>query len=404
MKRLTIKIIIALLTFTVGVGATAAWIAHSRHIDLISPVPLPDPNAHQNPTSTNNRPTLEMVFVLDTTGSMSGLLEGAKQRIWGIVNDVMKSQTRPAVRIGLVAYRDIGDEYVTRLLPLTSDLDQVYTTLMAYRADGGGDTPENVRRALADGVRRAGWSQSSENLAQIIFLVGDAPPHDDYVNEPSTTVVVAEAVKRGMIVNAIQCGNQAETTQAWQLIASRGEGQYLAIAQDGGVQAIATPFDNRLAELGSRLGGTFVAYGGGAAGAEMRTKVAAHQILTEDRISAEAPAAASAERAINKAINSKAYAGDLMQSLENGAKKLEDVRKDDLPEELQKLSDGERRQEIEKKLAERRSLRAEILTLSKQRDEFVSAERKKQAGAPVGFDAAVAEALKKQLLRKKIQL
>ncbi|MEJ7708708.1 MAG: vWA domain-containing protein [Pyrinomonadaceae bacterium] len=255
MKRLTIKIVIALLTFTVGVGATAAWIDHSRPIDptLVGPVPLPYPNAYQNPVSTNNRPTLEMVFVLDTTGSMSGLLEGAKQRIWGIVNDVMKSQTRPAVRIGLVAYRDIGDDYVTQLLPLTSDLDQVYTTLMAYRADGGGDTPENVRRALADGVRRSGWSQSSGNLAQIIFLVGDAPPHDDYVNEPSTTVVVAEAVKRGMIVNAIQCGNQAETTQSWQLIASRGEGQYFAIAQDGGVAGD----NNSLRQSFDRVGKSF---------------------------------------------------------------------------------------------------------------------------------------------------
>src|SRR2546421_6324193 len=88
------------------------------------------------------KPTLEMVFVLDTTGSMGGLIDGAKQRIWGIVNDVMKSSAHPAVKIGLVAYRDHGDEYVTKVLPLTNDLDKVYSTLMDYRAAGGGDTPE----------------------------------------------------------------------------------------------------------------------------------------------------------------------------------------------------------------------------------------------------------------------
>ncbi|HUR99213.1 MAG TPA: VWA domain-containing protein, partial [Pyrinomonadaceae bacterium] len=91
----------------------------------------------------DNRDTLEMVFVLDTTGSMGGLIDGAKQRIWGIINDVMQKPSKPRVRVGLVAYRDNGDEYVTKLLPITEDLDKVYTTLMDYRADGGGDTPEN---------------------------------------------------------------------------------------------------------------------------------------------------------------------------------------------------------------------------------------------------------------------
>ena len=94
------------------------------------------------------QPAVEMVFALDTTSSMGGMIDGAKRRIWGIVNAIMKSPCRPAVRVGLVVYRDRGDEYVTRVLPLTSDLDLVYTTLMEARADGGGDTPEDVQSAL----------------------------------------------------------------------------------------------------------------------------------------------------------------------------------------------------------------------------------------------------------------
>jgi Mg-chelatase subunit ChlD len=117
--------------------------------------------------ATDNRDTLEMVFVLDTTGSMGGLIDGAKQRIWGIINEVMQKPSKPRVRVGLVAYRDNGDEYVTKLLAITEDLDKVYTTLMDYRADGGGDTPENVRKALAEGVRNAGWTKSRNGLAQM---------------------------------------------------------------------------------------------------------------------------------------------------------------------------------------------------------------------------------------------
>src|ERR1051326_6351765 len=130
--------------------------------------------------AANGKPTIEMVFVLDTTSSMTGLIEGAKQKIWSIVNDVQKAPSRPNMRIGLVAFRDHGDAYVTKILPITSDLDKVYTTLMEYRAEGGGDTPEDVRQALADGVHQAGWSPKSPRIAQILFLVGDAPPHDDY--------------------------------------------------------------------------------------------------------------------------------------------------------------------------------------------------------------------------------
>ena len=87
---------------------------------------------------------MEMVFVLDTTGSMGGLLSGAKQRIWGIVNEVMQTSSLSSVKVGLVAYRDRGDQYITQVLPLTEDLDKVYSTLMDYQAAGGGDEAERT--------------------------------------------------------------------------------------------------------------------------------------------------------------------------------------------------------------------------------------------------------------------
>src|SRR5947208_1776749 len=255
MKRFTFGIAAAILTFVVGVGAVSALV-----LNTTNEPPQPRPVA-------NGEKTLEMVFVIDTTGSMGGLIEGAKQRVWGVINEVMQTPAHPSVRVGLVAYRDHGDQYVTQVLPLTNDLDKVYTTLMDYRADGGGDTPEDVRQALSDGVRKAGWSRPTPSLAQILFLVGDAPPHEDYSNEPDTLYTTAQAVKAGMVVNTIECGAADDTRQVWQQIARRGEGQFFRIAQDGGVQAIATPYDSRLSELGNRLGSTYLAYGGGA-GAE----------------------------------------------------------------------------------------------------------------------------------------
>ena len=347
--------------------------------------------------TTDKRDTLEMVFVLDTTGSMGGLIEGAKQRIWGIINDVMQKESRPRVRVGLVAYRDLSDEYVTKITPITEDLDLVYTNLMAFQAGGGGDEPENVRKALAEGVKKAGWAPTRKGLAQIVFLVGDAPPQN-YVQESDVLVTTAEAVRRNMIVNTIQCGVIAGTKEIWQNIALRGEGKYFAIAQDGGVQAITTPYDAKLAELAVKIGKTYVTYGTVSA----QISNIARQSSAEQKIKTEASMGAQADRAVNKAVNSFSYDGDLVQDVENQVVKVEDVKEEQLPADLKKLSVGGRKKEIEKRIAERKTIRAEILALSKQRDEYLETERKKMKRQD-GFDAAVGQALQEQLLKKGIK-
>lgn len=390
MNSLSIRILTAVITFTIGVGFASFWLM--RWNPSISPVAINTPAAR-----------LEMVFVLDTTGSMGGLLDGAKQRIWGIVNEVMQ-ESHPSVKIGLVAYRDRGDEYVTQVLPLTEDLDKVYATLMDYRPAGGGDTPEDVQAGLADGVYKAGWSSAAPDVARIIFLVGDAPPHDYSGNTSDTVAIASQAAQNGIIVNTIQCGASTETAHAWQAIARNGHGQYFAIAENGGVQTIATPYDEQMSSLVSRLTGTFVSYGFGAgdAGEIKRAEVAREVGAIEARIAATAPASAKAERAVNKAISSEAYVGDLLQSLENGSVKLEDVNPAELPADLQSLSPDARQQEIESRLAARRNLRAQILELSKARDTFINAERKKRGGG-AGFDVVVGKALKEQITKEKIK-
>jgi Mg-chelatase subunit ChlD len=395
MKRFCLRLSTALLTFALGLGMASA----------LARTYMPEPHDPAPSEPADGEKTLEMVFVLDTTGSMGGLIDGAKQRVWGIINDVMQTPAHPAVRVGLVAYRDHGDSYVTQVLPLTNDLDKVYTTLMEYRADGGGDGPEDVRQALSDGVRKAGWSKPRASTAQIVFLVGDAPPHDDYVQEPDTLDTTAEAIKAGMVVNTIQCGADGTTQAVWQQIARRGEGQYFAIAQNGGVETVATPYDSRLSELGGRLGSTYLAYGGGAGaeGEKFRADAKERQTRTESAVAGTAPSMAQADRAVNKALNRDAYVGDLLQSIENGTVKLNDVKAEDMPSDLQKLSADERRKEVERRLGERQKIRDDIVSLKKQRDDYIAAERKKHSGPQTGFDAAVASALKEQLARKGIK-
>ena len=317
-----------------------------------------------------------MVFVLDTTGSMGGLLEGAKQKIWGIVNDVQQKQSRPSVKVGLVAYRDRGDAYVTQITPLTEDLDKVYSNLMDFEAAGGGDTPEDVRRALSEGVSKAGWSKPRTGLAQIVFLVGDAPPHG-YENEPDVIASARQAVNNQIVVNTIQCGGQSDTKLVWQQIAQYGQGKYFAIAQDGGIQTIDTPYDAKLAELGRTIGGTYTAYGA----APLREENAGVAAATESKFST-ASNSAMADRTLNKAMNKDAYNGDLIQDIENG-KTTSIGSKARIAAGRPATPSGGRTRKRNRQTDRRpKKIRERSCNLSKQRDAYIAAERKKVQEKP----------------------
>ena len=105
----------------------------------------------ETPGSAQQNHRIEVVFVLDTTSSMSGLIQAAKEKIWSIASTMASAQQNPDIKIGLVAFRDRGDTYVTKILNLSTDLDSMYAKLMDFRAQGGGDTPESVNQALHEG-------------------------------------------------------------------------------------------------------------------------------------------------------------------------------------------------------------------------------------------------------------
>ena len=116
----------------------------------------------------------------------------------------------------------------------------------------------------------------------------------------------------------------------------------------------------------------------------MRAAATKAQAATEGKVLYAAPAAAQADRAVNKILNREAYANDLLQAIENGTTSLDAVKPDDLPDDLKALSPEARKKAVDARLAERKAIRAEILDLSKQRDAFLAEERRKLAAAPDG--------------------
>ncbi|HUW30197.1 MAG TPA: VWA domain-containing protein [Planctomycetota bacterium] len=339
------------------------------------------------------RPSVEVAFVLDTTGSMGGLIAGAKEKIWYIANQIALGKPTPIVRMALVAYRDKGDEYVTKVFDLTDNIDQVYTDLMGFQANGGGDTPENVNQAIHDAVTKLSWSKDRTTL-RVIYLVGDSPPHNEYADVPTYDKLATAAIEKGINVNTVLCGGNTQTQQVWQEIARLADGSFLAIAQDGGVRQVATPFDADLAALNAKLMDTTVAYGA----KDVRAK---QSKLNTDAKSYAAPAAA--ERASFAATSGVAAGNDLLDYLRKGEAKLEEVKKDMLPENMQKMSEKERAEYVAKMQAEREKLNKQIQEISAKRNEFIKQKLSEDKGAKDGFDQQVLDVLKEQAAEKDIR-
>lgn len=368
------------------------WICAALAVALM--LPLSTGAADEKPAASSGDSKIEVVFVLDTTGSMGRLIEGAKAKIWAICNQIASGKPTPELKVGLVAFRDRGDEYITRKIDLSEDLDDIYAQLKKFEAKGGGDAPESVNEALRVAVNDVKWTKGDDVL-RLIFLVGDAPPHMDYADDVKYPETCKKACEKGITINTIQCGNDAQCAQHWKAICSKAEGSYVQIQQDGGVApAIPTPFDPHLAAINGELSRSTVVFGGKAE--QMRAAG-----LAKD---AEAlPAPAAAERAAYNAKAGQNAAYDLIDGIKRGRVKLEDLKEEQLPPELKKLKLEERKAYLEKLDKHRQALQKQALMLDKLRSDYIAKEMKKKPQKESGFDGQVLEILRKQAKKVKVE-
>ncbi len=376
---------------------------------LAAPVP-----SDEQPVSANEQPVqqpevssdpkgrIEVVFVVDTTGSMAGFISAAKEKIWSIATTLSKSEPAPEIRIGLLGYRDRGDEYVTKLTPLSTDLDGIYRELMAFQADGGNDAPESVNQALHEAVHNIGWS-TDKSVCRIIYLVGDAPPHMDYDDDVPYRSTCLLAAEKGILINTIQCGSMAETTPVWSEIADNGKGVYAAIEQQGGAITPETPFDAKLAELSQRLDATRIYYGDSSA----REKQGV-QWRNQARIYEDASVRSLAQRAVFNCTSSGLcnFAGhqELVTDVLGGKTLLKDLDVSELPEELHGKTPDELEALILSKDAERRSLQKEVLDIGEQRGKWLVEELKREGKEPPELDRIIFDSIRTQLAPFGIKL
>lgn len=336
---------------------------------------------------------IQVAFVLDTTGSMAGLIEGAKNKIWSIANNLKDLDPAPEIEFALIGYRDKGDSYVTKTYQMTDDLQDIYGKLIAFQAGGGGDTPESVNQALAEAVYDIEWS-TDPSVFRVAFLVGDAPPHMDY-QEDQYPEIIRRARKKDIVINAIQAGSMRETTTIWKEIAQRGEGDFARIEQDGGMQVVETPYDDEIQRKNVELNKTVIPYGDRVQQMRVREKTAGAEMAAPS-VASDMAAYISKSRTKSKVVTG---AGDLTEEIMSGRLDAEALDDAALPDEMKAMAPADRAVYIEGNVAKRSAAQAELEALVAKRDAWIDTHRS-ESEKPEAFDLKVEKMIETQAASK----
>ena len=182
------------------------------------------------PSPTNQ---VQIAFMVDATGSMGDELEFLKMDLKKVINEVQKTNTQLKISTATVFYRDEGDEYVVKHSPFTEDINQTIEFISQQRADGGGDFPEAVDKALVQ-LNQLQWQP--EARTRIAFLVLDAPPHNKPAVISSIQYSVKTAAASGIkLIPVVASGIDKTTEFLMRFIAMYTNGTYVFITDHSGI-------------------------------------------------------------------------------------------------------------------------------------------------------------------------
>lgn len=346
-------------------------------------------------TTVEERPLVQMAILLDTSGSMSGLIDQARTELWAIVNEFIfakRNGKEPELQVALYEYGKSSlpkkEGYIRMIVPFTTDLDKVSEELFALKTNGG---EEYCGWVIKEATQSVTWSNSPDDL-KVLFIAGNEPFTQGPVDYRQACKA---AVAKGIVVNTIHCGStKAGLDGMWKDGAVLADGQYLNIDQSRKTIHVEAPQDKQIAELGVKLNDTYIAYG-------QWGNVAMGRQRTQDRNAAAASKEAELQRAVTKSsFYYKNEFWDLVDAVSSNKVKLEDVKEKDLPEKMQKMSKEERKTYIEAQAKQRVKIQQRIQELNKQRKKYVAEEMKKRQLQGYTLGSAVIKAVRDQAKEK----
>ncbi|MEZ5231646.1 MAG: vWA domain-containing protein [Acidimicrobiales bacterium] len=152
-----------------------------------------------HPRLRPDRLAVDVLFLLDATGSMGDEIGQLTANIATIAENVAVMAPDAELRFGMTLYRDDVDTFTTATYRFTSDLDAFGRALAEVTAAGGGDQPEALDEGLAEAMAEPGWGPPEETL-QLIFVVGDAAPQVGRQVPVPHTDSLTDALERGIKV------------------------------------------------------------------------------------------------------------------------------------------------------------------------------------------------------------
>lgn len=362
--------------------------------EVVAVNPTAPPNHAAEPLDS---PLVQIAVLLDTSGSMSGLIEQAKTQLWKLVNEFISARQEgkaPVVQVALYEYGKSslhgGEHWIRQIQPLTRDLDKVSEELFALRTNGG---EEYCGAVIQRATVELAWDPNPK-VYKAIFIAGNEPFTQGPIDSAASC---RAAIARGIIVNTIHCGGEAEGINGkWNQGALLADGKYLVIDQNQAVVHIEAPQDKEIVRLNEELNQTYLSYGQAAPASKAR------QLAQDANAAAKAEAGSSVQRAVSKASANYYNGGwDLVDAAKQKDFDLAKVKEADLPEEMRKMNLDERKTYLARKTEERAEIQKTVLALNKEREAFVAAKRQGSAGTDT-LDTAMVKALRSQAEKKGI--
>ncbi len=325
-----------------------------------------------NAPSTQKK--IQVLICLDVSGSMSGLIDQAKDQLWNMVSVLGRAKSSneqaPAIEIALYEYgrpsNGPNNGYVKRINGFTSDLDQLSKNLFSLSIDGG---EEYCGHVMYTALSELNWDTGSSNY-KVLFIAGN---EDFYQGNTSYTKACALARKMGVIVNTIYCGDRnSGLREHWNLGGECGNGSFTNIDHNVTVADIATPYDSSLFAMNDRLNSTYIRYG--VLGEENYQKQ-----YEVDKLNYSKNQSAAIKRVAVKGKKElyRNSTWDLVDAHEDDTSVVKKIDKKTLPDELKNKSNVEIQKIILVKKEERAKIQKDIETLNKQRTTYIETEKRK---------------------------
>ena len=308
--------------------------------------------------------SIDLVIALDTSGTMRGLIESTRVKIWEIINDLAQAEPTPRLRVAILTYGNQAgsraDGWVRVETDLTADLDLVSERLFALKSRGAN---EYVGRVIKTALERLDWSQS-ENALKLLFIAGNESADQD--PDVDFREMSEAAREQDILLSAIFCGRPDHADAvSWREMATLADGQFVAIDHNVPAAVVPTRFDRDLSELGALMNETYIPIG-------KEGKARNKSLARQDKNALGLGPAVAATRAITKASPFYAPEWDLVNSLDADRIDLAVIEDHQLPRSMRGMTTEERLLFVNDMREIRAGLRRRIAELSVDRRRAVS--------------------------------